>query len=234
LVVTLDDANSEITSAFFIDQEGTISSLRGISETIKRYGLFCSLYTDRGSHYAYTPEAGGKVEKGHKTQVGRALDHLGIRHIHAYSPEARGRSERMFQTLQGRLPKELALHGITTLQEANRYLKETYLPRHNEIFKVKAERPETAYTPWLHHHSLDEILCLHKDRMVQKDNTVRYGGLILQIPQQEHRHHYVKCTVCVRDYLDGTLGIFYGHHCLARYDQKGNLLTLKEKQIQAA
>jgi transposase len=234
LIVTMDDATSEITSAFFTGQEGTISSLRGISETIKKYGLFCSLYTDRGSHYAYTPEAGGKVLKGHKTQVGRALDQLGIRHIHAYSPEARGRSERMFGTLQGRLPKEMALHCITTLERANAYLQETYLPLHNATFKSKAERPEKAYTPWLHHHSLEEILCLQNDRLVQKDNTVRYEGLILQIPKQDHRHHYVKCTVSVREYLDGQLGIFYGHHCLGRYDQRGQLLAYKEKERKVA
>lgn len=96
LVVTLDDATSEHTSMFFCAQEGTDSSFHGIGQTMTRYGMFCSLYTDRGSHYFHTPEAGGKVDKSKPTQVGRALKQLGIEHIAAYSPEARGRSERAF------------------------------------------------------------------------------------------------------------------------------------------
>lgn len=131
LIVSLDDATSKITSAFLVEQEGTLSSLRGIRETIDAYGLFCSLYTDRGSHYWLTPEAGGKVDKGNLTQVGRALRQLGIRHIAAYSPQARGRSERLFGTLQDRLPKEFVLKGIKTVEEANAYLRNIYIPRHN-------------------------------------------------------------------------------------------------------
>ena len=136
LIVTMDDANSEITSGFFVFQEGTESTFQGIKETIEKYGLFCSLYADRGTHYWTTPEAGGRVDKHNLTQVGRALKQLGIQHIAAYSPQARGRSERMFGTLQNRLPKELALEGITTLEAANQYLQEVYLPRHNQQFTV--------------------------------------------------------------------------------------------------
>lgn len=188
LVVTLDDAASVITSAQFVEQEGTWSSFQGIQETIERYGLFCSLYTDRGSHYAYTPEAGGKVDKRVMTQVGRALKQLGISHIHAYSPQARGRSERMFGTLQNRLPQELALAGITTLEGANRYLKEIYIPRHNQQFSVKPTDPRSAYVPW-GGMDLKEILCLQEERTVQQDNIVSYSNLKLQIPKDDLRHH---------------------------------------------
>jgi len=233
LIVTMDDATSEITSAFFASQEGVRSSFQGIKETIKKYGIFCSLYTDRGSHYAYTPEAGGKADKRRLTQVGRALKQLGIQHIYAYSPQARGRSERMFGTLQDRLPKELVLQGAKTLDQANQYLRDSYLPRHNALFSHKAQEARTAYTPWLHYQSLDEILCIQEERQVQRDNTIRYGKLILQIPQQEHRNHYVRATVEIRKYDDETLAIFYGHHCLARYDQNGNLLA-QQKQGQLA
>ena len=114
LIVTLDDATSELYSAFLVEEEGTFSSLRGLAEVIGRHGLFCSLYTDRGSHYFMTPKAGGKVARGQPTQVGRALEQLGIEHIPSYSPEARGRMERVFGTLQNRLPQELRLAGITT------------------------------------------------------------------------------------------------------------------------
>ena len=128
LIVTMDDATSEIYSAFFVAEEGTMSSFQGVSEAIRAKGLFCSLYADRASHYWNTPEAGGKVDKDTPTQVGRALAQLGIESIPAYSPEARGRSERMFATLQKRLPQELRLAGITDMAGANRFLKELFLP----------------------------------------------------------------------------------------------------------
>ena len=117
---SLDDATSEIYSAILVEEEGIVSSFDGLIETIGVKGPFCSLYTDRGSHYFHTPEAGGKVAKDVLTQVGRALAQLGIEHIAAYSPEARGRSERAFRTLQDRLPKELALAGVTDIEAANR------------------------------------------------------------------------------------------------------------------
>jgi hypothetical protein len=232
LIVTMDDATSTITSLFFAPQEGTISSLRGIRETIERYGLFCSLYTDRGSHYWWTPEALGKVSKRQLTEVGRTLNQLGIQHIAAYSPQARGRSERMFGTLQGRLPQELALRGITTLEEANCYLQEIYLPRHNHQFTVQAKETQSAYTPWIG-PDLNEILCVQEERVVHNDNTVRYKTMVLQIPKDNLRHHYVKAAVQVRNYPNGTIGLFYGERCLGRYGITGRLL-LEKKAAQAA
>ena len=124
----MDDATSEHYSMFFVEEEGTASSFRGVREVIEARGLFSSFYSDRGSHYWHTPEAHGKVDKDHPTQFGRAMRQLGIEMIAAYSPEARGRSERAFGTHQGRLPQELALAGITSMAAANRYLAEVYLP----------------------------------------------------------------------------------------------------------
>lgn len=224
LIITLDDATSIITSGFFVEEEGTQSSFDGLRETIETYGLFCSLYTDRGSHYWYTPEAGGKVSKHTLTQVGRALKQLGIRHIAAYSPQARGRSERMFGTLQGRLPKELALQGIKTMEEANRYLKEVYIPRHNTQFGVAPREKESAYIKWVAQDQLQEILCMHEEREVQKDNTIRYKGMTLQIPKNDFRHHYVRTKVEVRDYGKQGIGVFYGHMCIGKYTANGVLV----------
>ena len=147
LIVTLDDATSTIYSAFFVEEEGTRSSLRGLQEVIETQGLFSSLYTDRGSHYWHTDEAGGKVDKIRLTQVHRALQQLGITLIPAYSPEARGRSERAFRTLQDRLPKELALAGIIEMAAANRYLATQFLPAHNQRFAVSASEVGTAFIP---------------------------------------------------------------------------------------
>ena len=169
LIVTMDDATSTIYSAFFVDEEGTLSSLRALSEVIRERGLFCSLYADRASHYWHTPEAGGTVDKDNPTQVGRALMQLGIELIPAYSPEARGRSERMFGTLQMRLPQELRLAGITDMAEANRFLNEVYLPLHNARFATPAEGQGSAFVPFA--GALDEILCVHAERTVGNDNV---------------------------------------------------------------
>lgn len=176
LVVTMDDADNEIYSAIFVEEEGTQSSFQEVQEVIENQGIFCSLYTDRGSHYWTTKKAGGKVESNEPTQFGRAMYQLGIEMIAAYSPEARGRSERMFGTLQGRLPKELALAGITEKEEANRYMREVFLPSFNTRFKVKIDEEITSFVPWLDSHlKLREILCIKGQREVKKDNTVSYG-----------------------------------------------------------
>jgi len=223
LVVTLDDATSAIYSAFLVDEEGTASSLRGLREVIGRHGLFCALYTDRGSHYFYTPKAGEKVSRTRPTQVGRALAQLGIEHIAAYSPEARGRSERAFRTLQDRLPKELALAGITTVDAANRWLAESYIAQHNAAFAVEAEQEGSAFVPdraglWR------EILCVQEDRTVGNDNTVKWNRLSLQLPPSRLRPHFVKATVRVHQYPDGTIAVFLGPHRLADYDARGRII----------
>ena len=219
LIVTMDDATSEIYSAFFVDEEGTMSSFRALFEVIGERGLFCSLYADRASHYWHTPEAGGKVDRDNPTQVGRALQRLGIELIPAYSPEARGRSERMFGTLQKRLPQELRLAGITGIDEANRFLKEVYLPQHNARFALPAEVEGSAFVSFA--GALDDILCIQEERTVSNDNTVRYKRRLLQLPADRHRRHYVKATVRVHEYPDGTLAVFHGPRCLARYQTDG-------------
>ena len=226
LVVTLDDATSAIYSAFLVDEEGTESSFRGLCEVISTHGMFCSFYTDRGSHYFYTPSAGEKVSKTQLTQVGRALKQLGIEHIAASSPEARGRSERAFRTLQDRLPKEFKMAGISTVEEANRWLAETYIPAYNEAFAVNAEQEGSAFV-------LDtagvwrEILCIQEERKVGNDNTVKYNNLILQIPKSRLRPHFVKTTVRVHEYVGGRLAIFWGPHRLADYDLFGTIQQAK-------
>ena len=227
LVVTMDDATGEHTSMFFCDQEGTASSFHGIGQTIARYGLFASLYSDRGSHYFTTPEAGGKVDKVNLTEVGRALKQLGIDHIAAYSPEARGRSERAFQTHQGRLPQELARAGITDMDSANRYLEQVYRPGHNREFCVPSTLPGTAYVPFLS-GSLPDILCEQHERTVGNDNCVSFAGLSLQIPADELRYHYVRARVRVHRYVDATLAVFHGPRKLASYDAKGAPTITKE------
>jgi transposase len=216
LVVTLDDATGEIYSAFLVEEEGTVSSFLGLIETIAKKGLFCSLYTDRGSHYFYTPEAGGKVAQDVLTQVGRALSQLGVEHIAAYSPEARGRSERMFRTLQDRLPKELALAGVRDVEAANRFIREVYLPAHNARFAVEPADKASAFVPVAEAQWRD-ILCVQEERVVAPDNTVAWNGRRLQIPPHPARAHFVRAKVRVHHDPDGEIALFHGPRLLVRW-----------------
>lgn len=228
LIVTMDDASSRHYSMFFVEEEGTQSSFQGIRDVISSYGLFASLYTDRASHYWHTPEAGGKVDKGNLTQFGRAMQQLGIEMIPAYSPEARGRSERVFRTHQERLVKELAVAGISEMKEANTYIQNIYLPAYNEEFSVIPEEPTSMFVPWAG-SPIEDILCEQFERTVGNDNCVRFEGLILQIPPDKYRFHYVKVKVRVHRYPNGTLAIFHGHRKLASYNSQGKEVNANKK-----
>jgi len=185
----MEDATSALYSVFLVDQEGTASGFQRLREVVADHGLFCSLYSNRSSHYFFTPEAGGKVSKTVLTQVGRALSQLGIEHIAAYSPQARGRSERVFLTLQDRLPKEFKLAGIGTVAAANTWLRDRFIADYNAQFAVVAEQAGSAFVAdaagaWR------EILCIQEDRTVGNDNTVKWEGLSLQLPPSRLRQHF--------------------------------------------
>ena len=221
LVVTMDDATAEHLSMFFCAQEGTVSSFHGIGQSIARYGLFCSLYTDRGAHYFTTPVAQGKVDKTNLTQVGRACQQLGIEHIAAYSPQARGRSERAFRTHQDRLVKELAQQGMEEMAQANAYLEEVYRGQHNREFARAAASPGSAFVPYVAQAQLADALCEQHERVVGNDNTVRFEGLVLQIPEQQLRYSYSRTHVRVHRYVDATLSVWHGPRLLARFTAQG-------------
>ncbi len=223
LIVTMDDASNEHYSMRFVDEEGTHRSFLGVKDVLESRGLFCSFYSDRGSHYWHTPEAGGKVDKTNPTQFGAALKRLGIDMIAAYSPEARGRSERAFGTHQGRLPNELAIKGITDMAAANTYLNEHYLPAFNAQFSHCAREEGTAFVP-LAGVDLDDYLCECYDRVVGKDNCVQFQTVSLQLPKSQHRYHYVKAKVKVLRHLNGTFSVYHGPRRLGQYTGKGQLI----------
>lgn len=229
LIVTMDDATNEHYSMFFVHEEGTASSFQGAQDVILKKGLFSSIYTDRGSHYWFTPEEGGKVSKTQLTQFGRSMQQLGIEMIPAYSPEARGRSERMFRTHQDRLPRELAAQNITNMDAANRYLKKVYQPAFNKEFRQKQLEEGSAFVPWIGTH-IEYILCEHYERTVTPDNCVSFEGITLQIPPDKYRCHYVKAKVRVHRYIDSSLAIFHGPRKLADYDKNGNLKNKKKEK----
>jgi len=221
LVVTMDDATSTLYSALLVEEESTASTFRGLLEVFESKGLPLSFYTDRGSHYFVTVKAGEAVDRGRLTQVGWALKRLGIEHIAAYSPQARGRSERMFGTLQDRLIKELAQAGIRDIETANRWLREVYLPAHNRRFARPAAVAQSAFVAAPDRAALVEALCVQEERVVERDNTVSWRKLKLQLPDSPLRHHWAKARVRVHQYPDGQLALFHGPACIARYDALG-------------
>lgn len=223
LIAVLDDATSEIYYAQLVEEESTLTVMAALREVIERKGLFCALYSDRGSHFWNTPKAGGKVDPWQLTQVGRAMRDLGIQMIPAYSPQARGRSERNFGTWQGRLPQELRLHGITTVAKANRFLREHYIAEFNHRFQVKAAQPGTAFTR-CPRRDLDRVFSLQGERTVNRDNMVRWQNLTLQIERVSWRGTLAGCNVMVHQHLDGTLSLSYGPQRLGRFNERGEPL----------
>src|SRR3954447_1177490 len=226
LIVILDDATSEIYYAQLVEEESTATVMAGLREVIERKGVFCALYSDRGSHFWLTPKVGGKVDPHRLTQVGRALRELGIRMIPAYSPQARGRSERSFGTWQGRLPQELRLAGCTTLDQANHFLRERYMAEFNRRFQVPAAEKGSAFVR-CSARDLQRVFSLQFERTVNRDNTVSFFNRTLQIQPVRWRGTLAGCSVLAHQHLDGTLSLSYGPHCLGRYDASGVSLPAK-------
>jgi hypothetical protein len=223
LVITLDDADGRILHGRFVEQEGTMSSLLGLHHVFRRYGRFCEFYTDRGAHYCRTAKAGEGPAPQQDGQIARVLKTIGIRHILARSPEARGRSERAFGTIQGRLPQELRLAGIKDYAAANEYLEKHFIPDFNRRFTVPPAQKESAFVP-LVGLDLKLLVSIHHDRVVQKDNTVVFDRLFLQLPPGKDRRQYVRCPVLVHELVDGTLAVSHHGKLLARFDRQGALL----------
>src|ERR1700756_270001 len=224
LIVILDDATSEIYYAQLVEEESTATVMAGLKEVIERKGVFCALYSDRGSHFWLTPKVGGKVDYHRRTQVGRALHELGVQMIPAYSPEARGRSERNFSTWQGRLPQELRLRQLGTREAANRFLREEYIAEFNRRFQVAPAQRGHAFVP-CRNRDLERIFSLQFERSVNRDNTVSFQNLSLQIQRVRWRATLGGWQGVVNQHLNGTLSLTYGPHCLGRYDATGAPLS---------
>ncbi len=220
LIVILDDASSEIYYAQLVEEESTVTVMVGLREVIERKGVFCALYSDRGSHFWLTPKVGGKVDRHRLTQVGRALRELGIGMIPAYSPQARGRSERSFGTWQGRLPQELRLHKIASLEAANVFLREHYIAEFNRRFQVAAAQRGNAFLA-CRRRDLGLVFSLQFERAVNRDNTVSFQNLSLQIEAVRWRATLAGCQVTVHQHLDGTISLTHGPHLLGRYTAEG-------------
>jgi transposase len=216
LIVVLDDATSEVYYAQLVEQESTETVMAALREVVEKRGIFCSLYSDRASHFWLTPKAGEPVDRQRQTQVGRAMRELGIEMIPAYSPQARGRSERNFGTWQRRLPQELRLRGIATREEANQFLRERYIAELNGKFAVTAAQPESAFVP-AGNQDLERIFSLQHERVVNRDNTVSVSGRLLQIDRTRWRGTLARCRVLACEHQDGSVSVYYGPHLVGRY-----------------
>ncbi len=223
LVAILDDATSEVYYAQLVNQESTATVMAGLKEVVEEKGVFCSLYSDRGSHFFYTPTAGGPPDRSHKTQIARALEQLGIEAIPANSPQARGRCERFFGTWQGRLPQELRLNRINTMAAANEFLRKEWIPYHNRNFTVLAQQAGTAFVPYAG-ADLKKIFSHQEERTVGNDNTVTFGKVSLQIEQQKFRFSMARCRVLVCQHLDNTISVYYGPHLVGSYQANGEAM----------
>jgi transposase len=227
LLVVLEDATSEVYDAVFVPQENTVSVLAQLRRVVEAQGVFCALYTDKGSHFI-TTRTGQSPHRPQTatdpTHVQRALQELGIQLIPANSPQARGRMERLFETWQGRLPQELALRGICGYEAANAFLRHHWLAYHRRHWVIPAAQRGTAFVP-CHRPDRDRIFSVQQERTVANDNTVQYARLTLQLHPSALRCSFAKCRVRVYEHLDGTLSIGYGPHTLGRYDSQGQLVN---------
>src|ERR1039457_3084165 len=233
LIVILDDATSEIYYSQLAEEETTATVMAGLRAVIEQKGLFCSLYSDRGAHFWLTPKSGGKVDYERPTQVGRAMKELGVHMIPAYSPQARGRSERNFSTWQGRLPQALRLRGIRTLEAATKFLSEHYIAEFNSRFKVPAAQRGTAFLS-CRHRNLEMIFTQRYERTVDRDNTVRFNNLVMQLERAPWPDTLAGCKAIIHQHLDTTLTLMIAGHRIGHYSAQGKLLTpLTKKQIKA-
>jgi transposase len=216
LITILDDATSEIYYAQLVAEEGTRTLMPAVREVVQQQGVFCALYSDRASHFFVTPKAGGKVDENQVTQFGRALKELGIKMIPAYSPQARGRMERSYRTWQGRLPQELRLRQITTVEEANQFLRQQYQAEFNRRFTVVAAGKGSAFVR-TRRKDLDWVFSIQHERTVNPDNTIALDNRILQIEKTRWRNTLSGCKVTVYELLNGKVVVRFGPHEVARF-----------------
>ena len=227
LIVAVDDATKRVLYAHLVEGgESVAAIMTALRVILEHHGIPGALYTDRASWAVYTPTSGTTPDRARVTQVGRALARLGIEHIVSFSPQARGRSERMNRTLQGRLVNELRVAQIRTLEAANRYLRQRFVPTLNATFGRAPADPASAFVP-LGRVDLEQILCHEEARTVARDNTVVFGRVVLQIDKQRGRRSCAGLPVLVRRHLDGRHSIWWGPRCLGRYTATGRPLVTR-------
>jgi hypothetical protein len=201
--------------------EGTEGYLWLLRRIVEDYGIPVSIYQDRhgalhrnDEHWSLEEQLAGRQEP---TQVGWALEALGVRTIFALSPEAKGRIERLFKTLQDRLVAELSLERITSPAPANAFLHSKFMKSFNARFAVPAKESEKAWRDVALNLDLDHLISFRYTATVGNDNAVRLGGVIIDIPPGPKRRSYSKAKVEVRQLLDGSWRIYYQNQLIAKH-----------------
>ena len=221
LMAAMDDATGKLLAARFFAFEGSSGYLWLLKEMVKKYGIPMMIYQDRHGalhrndpHWSLEEQLAGRQEP---TQVGLALQSLGIEAIPALSPQAKGRVERLFATLQDRLMAELRLRGIQTIQEANAFLESIFLKDFNRRFAISPRESQKAWREVPKALDLDRIISFRYRSVVGNDNGVRIGGLILDLPPGPNRRSYAKAQVEVRQLLNGAWRVYYQDQLIAKH-----------------
>jgi hypothetical protein len=219
-MAAMDDARGKLLVAQFFPFEGTAGYFCLLKQMVKQYGIPVSIYQDRHStlhrnddHWSLEEQLSGRQDP---TQVGLALEALGIEPIFALSPQAKGRMERLFGILQDRLIAELRLAGITTMPEANVFLK-SFIKRFNRRFAIHPRESQKAWRKVSKELNLDRIISFRYRTTVGNDNTVRLGGLLIDIPPGPYRRSYAKEKVEVRQLLNGSWRVYHRDQLIARH-----------------
>lgn len=223
LIGGADDATSKCPGAKFALSDSCIENMQVLKRIVKTNGIPLVFYCDKDSNFKTTRQQGIHQQltgEYSQTQIERALKELGVEIIYAGSAQAKGRVERAWGTFQDRLCSELRLYKISTLDAANHYLWEEFLPKHNRKFSHPAKEQGVAYRPVPKGLNLDNIFCIKEERIVAPDNTISYNSKIYQILPNSYRISFVKARVMVHEYLNGSIHIFYKDK------------ELKQKQIQ--
>lgn len=220
LIGAIDDATKWVPNdCFFAPHETTLGYMKMFYYLFRKQGLPLLIYADRHSIFwterEPTPEE-QLLNKRPKTQLGRALEELGIRLIPAYSPQAKGRIERLWETFQDRLVSEMRLKGDKNQTEANITLKE-FLPQYNRKFTREPKDPMPAWRPLPADIDLKQILCIKKQRTVANDNTIAWEGKRLQIPPSKIHRSFAQCQVEVRHLIDDKIEVYYKNQRIARF-----------------
>lgn len=226
LIAILDDATKHLFYAQLWPAETTWAVMWALYEVVSVHGIPMALYSDRASWAWHTPEGSRKVDKNRLTQIGRVLARLGVEHIPSYSPQARGRSERLNRTLQDRLISELRLHQIITVEKANQFLRETFIPDFNDRFTRPARDPNNVFVKATG-VNLDQIFCIEKKRTVAKDNTVVMDGIMMQLKKQPGRTTCAGLRITVLQHLNGFHTIWHGLQLMGCFDPGGKQANKK-------
>ncbi len=217
LVAYIDDATSRILHAEFVSSEDTFHLFQTTKAYLAAYGRPLAFYVDRDSIYRVNRQPTVEEELQNLTpltQFGRAMTQLDIQLLPAFSPQAKGRVERLFGTLQDRLVKALRLAGISSIKDANAFLRQVYIPQHNARFARPPAHPKNIHRPLLRDHNLDAILAFYSPRILQNDFTIQFQSMFFQLEKKQPCRLQPKMELLVEQRLDRSLFVRFQDHYL--------------------